>query len=156
MQGRKPVARADNVIAGPFATVPIDEPDWLIEFPGEAWGKRAAELASEKWTAAVSDMTRMRTLGPENKTALEMLAVNYARWRLSEAHLAKHGPVVAAPRTGVPMQNPYLSIANTASERVIKIEAELGLPPSMRGRVGRVTGQRQSTASADRFLAAKA
>lgn len=156
MRGKKPAAPVDNVVAGVFALASVSEPDWLTEYPGESWGERAAEIASEKWNAAVADMTRMRTLGPENATALEMLAVSYARWRLAEAHITKHGPVVPAPRTGTPMQNPYLSIANGAAERCMKIEAELGLPPSMRGRVSKAAAVKKVTNAADRFLAAKA
>jgi len=156
MKGRKPIAPASNVVAGPFSGVGLTEPEWITEYPDDEWGEAAAALASERWHAIVSDMTRLGTLGPENAGALEILSVHYARWRLAEAHIAKHGPVVPAPRTGTPMQNPYLSIANGAAERVLKLEAELGLPPSMRGRVTRAPARKTTGTSADRFLGAKA
>jgi len=155
MRGRKPIVAADNVVAGPFAGpgVVLAEPDWLTAFPdGDGWGAAAAALAAARWHGAVADMTRLRTLGPENAAALEILAVNYARWRLAEAHVAMHGPIVPAPRTGVPMHSPYLAVANGAAEKVLKIEAELGLPPSMRGRVGRAEAAKKAPTAADRFL----
>ena len=153
MRGRKPIVAADNVVAGPFTGpgVALAEPDWLTAFP-DGWGEAAAALAAARWRGAVADMTRLRTLGPENAAALEILAVNYARWRLAVAHVAVHGPIVPAPRTGVPMHNPYLAVANGAAEKVLKIEVELGLPPSMRGRVGRAEAAKKAPSAADRFL----
>lgn len=144
MRGRKPKPEIKgNVVAGPFpgrgVPVPI-EPDWLTRPADGDWGERAARLASFRWQAAVAEMTEMQTYGPENAAALEMLAVNYARWKLAEAHVTKHGPIVPAPRTGVPMRNPYLEVANGALERVMKIETELGLSPTSRGRVAKRAG----------------
>ena len=139
MRGRKPApaqAKA-NIISGVFPRGPVElvEPNWREKIAGEEWGKRQSKIASGRWREIVSAMRAMGTLGPENSSAIEIASTNYARWKLAEAHVAEHGPVVAAPRTGVPMQNPYLSIANSAAAIVIKLEAELGLPPSMRGRV---------------------
>jgi P27 family predicted phage terminase small subunit len=159
VKGRKPApaAAASNVVAGPGADrgVELPEPDWMMAWPGEEWATRSAELASEFWEKVRFHMERAGTLGPENASALEILAINYARWRLAEAHVLAHGPVVAAPRTGVPMQNPYLSIANAAAEKVMKLEAELGLPPSMRARVSKAQGQKRAARASDAFLKQK-
>ena len=50
----------------------------------------------------------------------------------------QHGVLVAAPRTGVPMHNPYLAVANKAAELVAKMASELGLTPAARGKVTKV------------------
>ena len=54
----------------------------------------------------------------------------------AELHVNEFGAIVAAPRTGVPMQNPHLSIATKAADTVSRVAAELGLTPSSRQRVG--------------------
>lgn len=120
---------ADNRMPGA-----IVEPAWtILAAPNYAEG--VAALAAEKWRELAGEMTALGTLGPENALALEILCVQYARWRLAEAEVAKYAPVIRAPKTGVAMQNPFLSIANAAADRFLKFAAELGLTPAMRGRV---------------------
>jgi hypothetical protein len=41
----------------------------------------------------------MRTLGPENAAAIEILATHYARWWMAGVHVAKYGPVLKASIT---------------------------------------------------------
>ena len=43
-----------------------------------------------------------------------------------------------APKTGVPMQNPALSIANKAMQEMTKLLAEFGMTPSSRSKVAAV------------------
>ncbi len=158
MRGRKPKpARADSkVITGVFGggSVILVEPNWRLAVAADDWAERQAEIAADKWASTIADMTRDGTISTENGSAIEMLAVQWARWKLAEAHVAKHGPIVSAPRTGVPMQNPYLSVANAAAEKVLKIEAELGLPPSMRGRVTKPERAKRQPRAADIYLGA--
>lgn len=158
MRGRKPVTpvvQTDNVVRGPFAGAAPVEPDWMMAFPDGEWGSRAAEIASERWTAVIAAMQGLRTLAAENYPDIEAYSVNYARWKLAEAHVTLHGPIVPAPRTGVPMRNPYLEVANGAQERFSRIGGDLGLPPSMRGRVGKAAAAKQGATSSDRFLGSK-
>lgn len=154
MRGKKPAPAKTNVVTGvfPVADVELTEPNWKEKPADDKWAQRAANLASEYWAGAIANMQRLGTLGDENRRAIELAATQYARWKLAEAHVAKHGPVVAAPRTGVPMQNPYLSIANKAAELLIKLEADLGLPPSMRGRVTKAESQKRVGVAADKYL----
>ena len=106
MRDSKSTSSAENVVKGPFAGAAddIQEPDWLLKFSHGEWGKASAEIASVRWHSAVAEMRRLRRLGPENATTLEIMAKHYARWRLAEAHVAEFGPVVSAPRAGVPMR----------------------------------------------------
>lgn len=77
----------------------------------------------------------MGMLGRENRAPLAIYCQNWARMIDAELHVAEHGVVVAAPRTGVPMHNPHLAIANKAAELVAKIAVEFGMTPSSRTRV---------------------
>ena len=100
-------------------------------------------------------MGRQKTIGPENGGQIEIYCTNYARWRLAEAHVAENGPVLKAKKTGVPMLNLYLPVANKAAEIVNKIAADLGLPPSMRARVTRAHGMKKRALASDEFLKPK-
>jgi phage terminase small subunit len=68
-------------------------------------------------------------LGPEVLATLEAFCIQFARMRQAEAHVADHGVVVAAPRTGVPMHNPHLAIANRAAEMLLKFAKALRISP---------------------------
>lgn len=139
MRGRKPnpppAAKTGGIMRDtPSGTAEITEPAWaILSAPG--WGAGAADTAALKWRELAALMGELGTLGPENASVLELACVQWARWRLAEAEIAKLGPLIKAPVTGVPMVNPYLSIANQAADRFIKLAAELGLTPAMRGRV---------------------
>ena len=50
-------------------------------------------------------------------------------------NLKKHGPIVKAPKTGTPMQSPYLSVVNKAKDQMHKYLVELGMTPSARSRI---------------------
>ncbi|MGI4876642.1 MAG: P27 family phage terminase small subunit [Janthinobacterium lividum] len=114
----------------------VEEPAWAI-LAAPVYAEGVAALAAEKWAELSDVMAELGTIGPENAPALEMLCVFYARWRLAEAEVARVGPIVKAPVTGVPMHNPFLSVANGAADRFLRLAAELGLTPAMRGRVGK-------------------
>lgn len=156
MRGRKPEAAKVVTGAFPASAVDIAEPEWINAFAAEAWQAESARLASEKWRAVRDAMTEAQTLATANAGALEALAVQYARWRLAEDCVARDGPVIKSGQSGVPMQNPYLSIANSALTFVLKLESELGLPPTMRERVGRVAGVKRKGLAADGYLKPKA
>ncbi len=130
--GTESVTTTADAARGPVSG--LTEPDWrLVAMPD--WGDGAAELAQAKWRELERELALIGTLGPENADALEMLCVQYARWKMAEAQVSKLGPIIRAPKTGVPMHNPYLPVANAAADRYLKLAAELGLTPAMRGRV---------------------
>lgn len=53
-------------------------------------------------------------LTPDNpfadRGALTMYANAYLTYRLATANIAEHGVIVAHPRTGSPIENPYLKV----------------------------------------------
>lgn len=140
------------MIQGGFDERSIAEPDWRIDAPDAEWGARAAELTSEQWRIITVAMRRAGTLSEENIGQVEVYCVNYARWKLAEAMVAKLGPIVKAPKTGVPMHNPYLDVANKAAVMVNKTAADLGLPPSMRGRVTKAKNAEKTQRASDRYI----
>ena len=75
-------------------------------------------LARTQWEELVQHMSRAGTLGVENAAILERFCVLFARWREAEAKVAEMGAVIPAPISGVPMPNPWLSIANAAGASI--------------------------------------
>lgn len=95
----------------------------------------------DEWRRLVADLHEAGTLGRENGAAMEIYVRNLVRMREAEEHVLKHGVIVPAPRTGVPMHNPFLTVANAAAKVVKELAVELGLTPSSRGRVSKIGGK---------------
>lgn len=89
--------------------------------------------ARDVWAFVIEAMAEARTLDPANLPAIERYCLAYSRWRTAEAKLASEGIVLKAPRTGVRMVNPWVSVSRNAAAAMAKLEAELGLSPSRRG-----------------------
>lgn len=83
-----------------------------------------------------------------DRAALSALCQAWGRYCQAEAALKEHGPVVRSPN-GFPIQNPWLSIANTALKQLSAWLAEFGLTPSSRSRVKRGDGQAEADPLAD-------
>lgn len=56
------------------------------------------------------------------------------QYREAQAAIKKYGAVIKSP-SNYPIQSPYVSIANKQGERILKLQAELGLTPASRARV---------------------
>lgn len=55
--------------------------------------------------------------------------------RQAAQKLAESAPVVASPKTGEPIANPYLAVLNRQAQIMMKAAAEMGFTPSSRARV---------------------
>ena len=133
MRGRKPKPRALKLLAGNPGKRPLPAeiqvagdvpncPDHLDEAAKAEW-KRVTELLAESGLLKQTD-----------RTVLAAYCQCYARWANAEEQLRKLGPILMTPNK-MPMQNPYLQIANKALEQLRKFMAELGFSPSSRSRV---------------------
>ena len=69
-----------------------------------------------------------------DQAALSIYCAAWARWIEAEAKVTEMGLVVKSPN-GYPIQNPYLSIANTAAKQIRTLLAEFGLSPKARKRL---------------------
>ena len=105
--------------------LPITEPQWPTAAAG--YGAEAAAIASLKWHELVGVLAGRGVVLSEVATALELYAITYARMVLAERHIAEHGAIVKAPRTGVPQHNPNLTISNACQARLMKLDKQLGL-----------------------------
>lgn len=90
--------------------------------------------AKEQWERIAPLLFASKVLTRLDDAALAALCTAFARWVEAETSLREHGLVVKSPN-GFPIQNPYLSIANTAMRQMKELLAEFGMTPSSRSRV---------------------
>ena len=69
-----------------------------------------------------------------DRAALAGYCTAWARYVEAEEALKKFGTVIMSPNK-IPMQSPYLSIANRAMDQMLKFLIEFGMTPSSRTRV---------------------
>lgn len=133
-KGRKPKPQSLKKLAGnpgkrkpkhtepePPAGVP-DPPDHLDADALAEWQRMAPELE------------KLGLLSRLDLAAFAGYCMAWSRWVQAERSLKEHGPIVKSP-SGYPIQNPYLSVANTALKHLRGFLAEFGLSPSSRARV---------------------
>jgi P27 family predicted phage terminase small subunit len=130
------------------------EPDWARLLPEPA--EQAA--ASEHWLRVVEEMRDRETLSASNGHALQRLVLAYLHYDGCSLMVAQNG-LVTEPNPNNPKSIARLSIYYKAMREAEKtadaLEAQLGLSPGRRGRVGKVTKKRERSAGADAFLGPK-
>lgn len=132
--------------------LPENEPTPVVAEP--EWPDELAEDARAEWRRVAPQLLALGMLSKLDRAALSAYCVAWARWLQAEQHIKVHGPIVAAPRTGVPMQNPFLSVANKAMDQFLRLAAEFGMTPSARSRVD--TTAENEDKIADKFFGPRA
>lgn len=97
-------------------------PDWLSGDAKDEWIRVAAELGA------------IGLLSGLDQTALSAYCQAYKRWRHAERRIEVGGLVVSAP-SGYLIQNPWVSISNTAIDQMRKFLVEFGMSPAARSKV---------------------
>ena len=100
----------------------VEPPDYMTEGAKAAW--HYARQSAPQGLLKKLDMS-----------ILEIWATAADLYRKAQLGLAKTGLLVKAPNTGVPMQSPYLSIANKQAQIMSKAAIEMGFTPASRSRV---------------------
>ena len=134
MGGRKPLPTQVKQIKGtlqPCRTnyhepIPegllVEPPDYMPEGAKAAW-RYALECAPP---------ALIRKL---DMSVLEIWACAADLYRQAQAGIGKTGLLVKAPHSGVPMQSPYLAIANKQAQIMTKAAIEMGFTPASRSRI---------------------
>lgn len=50
-----------------------------------------------------------------------LYAEAYVEYQQASGHIAEHGPIITHPRSGVPMDNPYIKVRAAAIDRMTKL-----------------------------------
>jgi P27 family predicted phage terminase small subunit len=96
--------------------------------------RHLSAAAKQEWKRISRELIAIGLLTKIDRAALAAYCAAYARWIEAEDNVAKFGHVVKAP-SGYPIQNPYLSIANTCLDQIRKFATEFGLTPASRSRL---------------------
>ena len=100
----------------------VDPPEYMTDGAKSAW-HYALECAP------------VGLLKKLDMSILEVWANAADLYRKAQSGLTKTGLLIKAPNTGVPMQSPYLAIANKQSQIMTKAATEMGFTPATRSRV---------------------
>ena len=104
----------------------VEPPDYMTEGARSAW-RYALECAPP------------HLLKRLDMSVLEVWACAADLYRRAQAGISKTGLLVKAPNTGVPMQSPYLAIANKQAQIMTKAAVEMGFTPASRSRITQPT-----------------
>lgn len=125
------------------------EPDWRSIF-GKAADRKAA---AEYWRSIISEMRAAEKLSVANSHSIKRLVVAYVTFDISAREVAKAGPVMKAPKTGVPTYNPWWTTMSNASSQAQTLEKELCITPRERNSGGKVAKPARRKTGADQYLA---
>ena len=135
MLGRKPQPTALKLICGNPGKRPLNEHEPQPEPAVPECPEHLSAEAKREWERITAHLMRLGLLTEIDRAALAAYCQTYARWIEAEQHIAQLGLVVKAPRTGYPIQNPYLPIANKALEHMRNFLTEFGMTPASRSRI---------------------
>jgi P27 family predicted phage terminase small subunit len=134
MRGRKPKPTRFRVLTGNPGKRPlnINEPNpepVVPDCPPEL-----STAARREWDRLVGELGKLRVLTQLDRAALAAYCGAYALWAEATEAIGTFGVMVKSP-TGLPIQSPYVSIANRQAEIMMRIASEFGFTPASRGRI---------------------
>ena len=147
MVGRKPKPSALKLLQGNPGKRGVNKkeprPSGIPECPSHL-----DKVAHAEWNRLVPELTRLGLLTSVDRAALAAYCSAYSRWVQAEKMVAKFGTVIESPKSGYPVQNPHVSVANTALDHMRKFLIEFGMTPASRARL-----QVEPPTDGDRFAA---
>ncbi len=140
----------------PLGEPPVDEtivaqPDWTALLPD----KDEQAVARGHWRRIVTEMMSREILSSSNGHALQRLVLAYILYDRCSREIATSGLVTEAnPENtkAIDRLSIYYKAMREAENTTERLEAQLGLSPGRRSKVGKVAKQRVRTAGADQFL----
>jgi P27 family predicted phage terminase small subunit len=108
--------------------------------------------AKVEWRRISGELLTLGLLTLIDRAALAGYCSAWSRWVAAELNIQKFGTVIKSPKSGYPVQNPYVGIANTALDQMRKFATEFGLTPASRSRL-HVEADGQSTDPFEAFMA---
>ncbi|SIO51183.1 phage terminase, small subunit, putative, P27 family [Bradyrhizobium erythrophlei] len=121
------------------------QPKWQLLFSDA--GECGA--AAGHWSNIVNAMRSAETLSVANGHAIKRLVIGQIVFDRACAAVARDGAVRRVK--GVDRRNPQWMLVKQSAELCAGIEAELGLPPARRARVGKVPRKQRQRTAADGY-----
>jgi P27 family predicted phage terminase small subunit len=110
------------------------------------------KTAKAEWRRVSAELTTLGLLTSVDRAALAAYCAAWSRWVSAELSIQKFGTVIKSPKSGYPVQNPYVGIANTSMDQMRRFAVELGLTPASRSRL-HVEADGQSADPFEAFMA---
>lgn len=130
------------------------EPKWALLLED----KNERRLAKAHWARVISEMQDRETLAASNGHSVQRLVLAYIVYDRCSLQAAKVG-VVTEPSADNPKAiarlSAYFKAMSEAEKTAERLEAQLGLSPQRRSKVGKVVKKRERSAGADAFLGPK-
>lgn len=134
MAGRRPKPTAMKLLAGNPGHRPLNtnepKPSGTPTCP-----RHLDADAKKEWHRISAELIAMGMLTIVDRAALAGYCASWSRWIKAEQQIEKYGMVVKSPKSGFPIQNPYVGISNTAMDSMRKFLVEFGMTPAARSRV---------------------
>lgn len=124
------------------------EPDWPIQYADEL----DIAAAHEEWGIIIRELSGEGTLSVANGHAIKRLVEFRVQYERANRHVAEHGAVIKAKKTGVPQTNPYWTVMRQANEEIRVLEVELGIPPVRRGKTTKVSRRPSAPRASESYL----
>lgn len=124
------------------------EPDWSLTYTDAA----DIEFASEQWGLVVREMRAAETLTVANGHMIARLVGFRVVYERANRTIAEAGTIIQAKRTKVPQISPHWTVMRQADEAIRAIEAELGVSPLRRNRVGKTQRAKKAPNAASAYL----
>jgi len=149
-KGRKPKPTYLKVLSGNAGKRPLnrDEPNPVPDVP--ECPEILSANAKEEWARIAPRLAALGLLTQIDRGALAGYCFHWGVWEVAMEHVKEEGPVVYA-KTGFPLVNPWLAVANKSMAEMRAFLAEFGMSPSSRTRV-RTTRRQSGRSDDERFF----
>jgi P27 family predicted phage terminase small subunit len=97
--------------------------------------KHLDKTAKQEWKRISAELLSLGLLTSVDRAALAAYCTAWSRWCDAEANIQKDGPVCVSPKSGYPMQSPWVGIANTSMQMMHRFLSEFGMTPASRSRI---------------------
>lgn len=124
------------------------EPDWSAIYADEF----DIVSAHDEWGIVIRELKECGVLAVANGHAVRRLVEFRIQYERASRHVAEHGPVLKGKRAKVGQWNPYWSVMNHASEKIVVLEKALGISPDARGKTTKVQRAKKAPRAADQYL----
>jgi P27 family predicted phage terminase small subunit len=102
---------------------------------GATCPKHLDKIAKTEWKRLSGDLIASGLLTTVDRAALAAYCDVYSRWVQATTALQIQGLVITSTKSGYPIPNPYVAIANTSLTLMHKFSVEFGFTPSSRSRI---------------------
>ncbi len=91
--------------------------------------------AKQEWKRISQELEECGLLTSVDRAGLAAYCAAYSRWSEAEKRIQEFGLVIKSPKSGFPIPNPYVGIANSSLNQMRKYLVEFGMTPASRSRI---------------------